>query len=168
MIGISAPDSFARPEDTAQYAAGDLIANSVTAGSVVPMEFSCGCVGRGRATVKRARLLKSGTTVTAASFILHLFGGSSAPTVANGDNGAFTPVSCADYLGPVPIDMSSGAVVGSSDAVKFGAPSPEVNFDVAKAATANRKLYGLLAAAGTYTPESAETFEVVLEFSVED
>jgi hypothetical protein len=166
MIGISAPVTFTRPSDTTQYAAGDLVANDVDAGDVTPMTFNCGSVGRGRATVKRARLLKTGTGITAASFILHLFG--TLPTVANGDNGAFTPVSVASYLGPIPIDMSSGAVIGSSDAVKFGAPSPEINFDVTKAASANRKLYGLLAAAGTYTPESAEVFELQLEFSVED
>jgi hypothetical protein len=32
--------SFTRPADTNAYAAGDLVANSVTAGSVIPMTFA--------------------------------------------------------------------------------------------------------------------------------
>lgn len=166
MIGISNTATFTRPNDTNQYASGDLVANDVDAADVLPMRFSCGMMGRARCTIKRARVHKSGTTVTAASFILHLF--ETLPAVANGDNGAFQPTIVTNYLGAIPVDLSSGAAVGSAGAAKHGAPAADINFDVGRENPANRELFGLLAAAGTYTPAASEVFSVTLEYAIQD
>jgi hypothetical protein len=66
--------TFTRPADTNVYASGDLVANSTTAGSVAPMAFTIGrdALGKG-GMVRRVRLRKSGTSITNASFRLHLY-----------------------------------------------------------------------------------------------
>ena len=87
----SASDSFDRPADTNNYADNDLVANSVTAGSVTPLEFAIG-TGDGRGIeIVGATLQKSGTAVTGATFEMYLF--EQEPTTAVGDNVAFTSAS---------------------------------------------------------------------------
>jgi hypothetical protein len=94
--------SFMRPNDTTAYASGDLVANSTTAGSVVPMSFPLGGNSMpGTTRVARVRLSKSGTTATNASFRVHLYGAS--PVVANGDNGAWSTDQAANYLGAIDV-----------------------------------------------------------------
>jgi hypothetical protein len=80
--------SFARPNDTTAYGVGDLVANSTTAGSVVPMQIPLGNqFPNGMTRLTRARLIKSGTGVANASFRIHLY--ETQPTPANGDNAAW-------------------------------------------------------------------------------
>lgn len=94
--------SFTRPADTIAYAAGDLIANSTTGGSVVPMAFPLtGLSGTGQTIILRTRLSKTNTSPTNASFRLHLY--EAAPVVANGDNGAWSTSRAANYLGNIDI-----------------------------------------------------------------
>jgi acetyl-CoA acetyltransferase len=68
--------TITRPADTTAYAAGDLVANSTTAGSVTPFIFDLS-LGRGLAisSIQRVRLFKSAASATLAQFILHLFAG---------------------------------------------------------------------------------------------
>ena len=151
--------NFTRPADTTQYAAADLVANSTTAGSVVPMSWTATRVAAGSGSIRRARLKKSGTTITAASFRLHLYAAS--PTIANGDNGAWSTTQ-STYLGSVDLDMSGTAGrVFSDGAEVIAAPNhgTEINFVLASGST----IYGLLVAVGTYTPASAEVFTCELE-----
>ena len=158
MNVIAPRSSFTRPANTTQYAAGDLVANSATAGSVTPLEFSLNGVGRS-GMIRRARIYKSATSATAASFTLHLF--DSAPTVANGDNGAFSvSANLNTWLGSIALDMSSGAEAGAS--VGLVDVSANVEIGVSKPAMSG-VVYGLLEAVGTYTPASAESFTVWLE-----
>src|SRR5436305_14342879 len=94
--------SFTRPNDTTAYASGDLVANSTTAGSVAPLAFPLGnSYGVGQFRMVRARLTKSGTGVTNASFRVHLYGAQ--PTPANGDNGAWSTDQAANWLGNIDI-----------------------------------------------------------------
>lgn len=152
----SAAPMFTRPADTTPYASGDLVANSVTAGSVVPLAFSM--VGRG-GYVKRVRVKKSGTGVTNAAFRLHLY--TASPVPANGDNGAWSTTKAANYLGSVDVTVDKAFTDG---AVGVGSPTvgAEVPFNLA-ALPSGRTLYGLLEARGAYTPASGETFDVSLE-----
>jgi hypothetical protein len=149
-----AATQFARPGDTTAYALADLVANSTTAGSVVPLSFAVGrsALGKG-GMIRRGRIKKSGTSITNASFRLHLY--ASSPTPANGDNGAWSTNKAADYLGAIDITVDRAFTDG---AVGVGAPNTgaEINF------TANT-IYGLLEARGGYTPGNAETFDVELE-----
>ena len=68
--------SFARPGDTTAYTIGDLVANSTTTQSVVPMDFNIGRGASGVATtgmIRRARVRKTGKSTTSAQFRLHLW-----------------------------------------------------------------------------------------------
>jgi hypothetical protein len=147
--------SFTRPADTTAYASGDIVANSTTAGSVVPLNFANCSLGIGRAMqVRRVRIGKSGVGVTNASFRLHLF--NVLPTVSSGDNAAISiATGMAKYLGSV--DVTVGQAFGDGAA---GQAVTEVNCHPVGSAS---NLYGLLEARGAYTPGSAEVFTIYLE-----
>jgi len=146
--------SFTRPADTIAYASGDLVANSTTAGSVVPMTFA---IGRNAGTlggmIRRIRLRKTGTSTTNAQFRLHLY--SSSPTPSNGDNGAWLTDQAANYVGAIDVTCDK---VFTDGAAGNGVPvvGSEINFTAAT-------YYGLLEARAGYTPASGETFNVLLE-----
>lgn len=155
MIVISSY-SFNKVSGTTAYDANDLIANHATAGSVVPMSFGLKGIG-GSGIIRGLRLFKSGTATTQASFKVHLF--ESAPTPANGDNGAFGIATADGYLDGVAVDMTSGAQAGTAGLYeRIGGLA--IGFSIP---TINSKLYGLLQAIGTYTPTSSETFKITLE-----
>ena len=157
-VGVTAKVSstFTRPADTTAYASGDLVANSTTAGSVTPMSFAIARVAAGTGMIRRCRLSKTGTSITNASFRLHLY--TVSPTVTNGDNGVWLSTQSATYMGS--LDMSS-AKAFSDGAGTTGTPSDgsEINF----ALPSGQTVYGLLEARGAYTPASAESFTVELE-----
>lgn len=140
--------SFTRPADTTAYAANDLVANSTTAGSVVPLTF---VLPAGASKLTRVKLHKTGATATNASFTLHLFEDS--PTVTNGDNGAFSSTE-ADKVGTVALDATGSQ---SSDDT-----SVSVTTDIVLTPDVDRYVYGLLEAEAAYTPESAEVFTITL------
>lgn len=158
-MNIIAPqDTFARPGDTTSYTAGDLIANSTTAGSVTPLKFSLHGVGRS-GIIRRVRVYKSTNTTTAASFTLHLFDAS--PTVSNGDNAAFAVATNLDkWLGSVALDMSSGAEAGASAGCVDVSAALEIPL---YKPNAGGVIYGLLEAVGGYAPGNAETFTIHVE-----
>jgi hypothetical protein len=148
--------TLTRPADTNVYASGDLVANSTTAGSVTPMQFSVARVAGGSGMIRRVRLRKSGTSITNASFRLHLY--SASPTVTNGDNGVWLSDQAATYLGGLDVTLDRAF---SDGAAGNGLPisGSEINFDLA----AGLVVYGLLEARGAYTPISAEVFIASLE-----
>jgi hypothetical protein len=106
------------------------------------------------------RLSKSTTSTTNASFRVHFF--KSSPTVANGDNGAFSAnLIAAIHIGFVDVDMTSIGVVGSDGAKGEAAPARSVIlFDCTAQA-----LYALIEARGAYTPGNAETFTLAVEIA---
>lgn len=153
--------TFTRPADTTQYAAGDLIANNTSNASVTPMAFPLiGNNNPGQTRITRARLSKSATSVTSASFRLHLY--QSLPAVANGDNGAFSSTKAADYLGFINLDLTTAPGAKFSDGAAGNGAATAGSELLIKMATLTT-LYGLLEAVGTYTPASAEVFTVTLE-----
>jgi hypothetical protein len=142
-----------RPADTTAYASGDLVANSTTAGSVTPMSFT---VSRGTATggmVRRCRIRTSSTSITNATFRLHLYAAS--PTCTNGDNGAWLTDNATNYVGSLDVTIDKAF---SDGAAGNGVPSVgnEINFT-------STTYYGLLEARAAYTPTSGEVFTVELE-----
>lgn len=146
--------SFTRPADTTAYAANDLVANSTTAGSVVPLEMTNNTF-LGGAYIRRARLYKSGTSVTNTSFRVHIY--KSSPTPANGDNGAFSTNNVADYLGALDVTIDRAFTDGS-----FGVALPmignEINFT-----DSTDDIFALIEAKAAYTPASGEVFTLTLE-----
>jgi hypothetical protein len=161
IANISA--SFIRPADTNAYTAGDLVANSTTAGSVTPLSFaSVVRTAAGAASVVKCRMSKTGTGVTGASFRLHLF--SASPTVTNGDNGAFLSTQAATYLGAFDFSVSNMKVfsdgVACNGVTQTGYP---VTVDLPSGST----VYGLVEALAGYNPASGETFTFTLEVEQE-
>jgi hypothetical protein len=149
--------SFTRPADTTAYAIGDLVANSVTAGSVVPLTFTLGnSFGVASFRLTRARLSKTGTTATNANFRLHLY--QSAPVPANGDNGAWSTSQGANWLGNIDITSMLAFTDGCCGTGSAAAGS-EMFIRTASGGT----VFGLLEAKAAYTPASGEVFTVTLE-----
>lgn len=148
---------FTRPADTTAYASGDLVANNVTAGSVVPISLAAARVNAGIVGIRRVRLKKSGTSVTNATFRVHLFGALPVPAV--GDNTAISTTGAGAYLGACDIASMQAFTDGA-----VGVAVPLVGVDIMGAAGAGVKtLYALLEARGAYTPASAETFTLTAE-----
>lgn len=142
---------FARPADTTAYASGDIVANSTTAGSVVPVAFADATAGPGfPAIIKRIQLLKSAASATNATFRVHLF--TVAPTVTSGDNAAIViATGAAGYLGQFDIASMQTFTDGAA------------GFIAADVVIRKQTIYALLEARGAYTPASAETFTLSLE-----
>lgn len=154
---VVSANAFTRPNDTTQYGIGDLVANSVTAGSVVPVSFANAVRAAGEVSrLERIRIRKTGTSTTNAQFRVHLF--SASPTVVNGDNGVFTPSSVAGWIG------SLDAVVdraGSDGAI--GAGVPVIGSSITFTIPAGTTLFALLEARAAYTPAAQEQFTLVAE-----
>ena len=160
-VRISA--NFTRPSDTTAYAVGDLVANSTTSGSVVPLSFANAVRSAGDCVrIERVRIEKSGTSLTNASFRLHLFEASPTPTV--GDNGVFNNAgvlatnNVLNHAGTFPVTMIWS---GSDGAMGIGVPTTGAGATVSP--TSGTTIYGLLEVTGAYTPASGEVFYVVLE-----
>lgn len=148
--------SFGRPADTIAYAFGDLVANSTTAGSVVPMPF---VLGMSKGLIRSAKFKTSNATLASgATFRLHLW--SQAPTVTGGDNAAVFATAAglatsAGYLGYVDCTADVWFSDGSEGR---GYPSPDIHFDLGTGST----VYGLLEARGAITPASGATITCTL------
>jgi hypothetical protein len=151
--------NFTRPANTTAYASGQLVANTVTAGSVVPLSWTAARVAAGSFMIRRAKLKKSGTTITNATFRLHFF--ESAPGLTNGDGGTLA-TNENGYLGAIDLDMTgANGHVWLDSATVIGVPNvgSEMNAKLASGQT----IYGLLEARGAYVPVSGETLTVTLE-----
>jgi hypothetical protein len=106
--------------------------------------------------LKRARLFKSGTSITNAAFRIHLF--TAAPVAANGDNGVFSVSQAAAYLGFLDVTTMLAFTDGAA-----GQGLPSLGTDVPLILPSGQIIYALLECRGAYTPVSAETFTVTLE-----
>ena len=151
--------SFTRPSDTNAYASGDLVANSVTAGSVVPMTFTAARDLDMTGMVRRARIkVNDNSAWNGATLRLHLYKGP-AITCANGDNGAWSTTESA-YLGD--IDVTLSLAFSDPFAKGIGVPNQgsEISFSPAPGTTS---IFGLLEARGAVTPGSGDQFTVELE-----
>lgn len=144
--------TFTRPGDTTAYSIGDLVANSVTAGSVVPLKFLMPAV---RNKLYGIKTTKSTATPTNAKFLLHLY--KDIPTPANGDNGAWSTTS-SNWIGSLSVDMSANTFTDTNTASSTNSTTAPLVFS----ADADLFVYGLLTATAAYTPGNAETFSVSL------
>ena len=152
----SISNTITRPADTTAYTSGDLIANSTTAGSVTPFTFY---IPEGRGLkVWRAKLDRSNTSVTNASFRLHLYKDS--PTCANGDNGAWSTTR-SGYINSIDIVGTSPAFTDTASASGVWVNN-SVFAPLMVVTDVDQIVYGLLEARAAYTPASGETFSVTL------
>lgn len=79
--------SFTTPAGTTAYASFNLIANSGSAGSVIPMQLTVARIADATFIARRLRLMTTDTGFAGATVRAHLYKFS--PTVTNGDHGAF-------------------------------------------------------------------------------
>lgn len=150
--------SFTRPANTTAYSSGQLVANSVSAGAVTPLAWTVVRATALNAHITRARLQKSGTSTTNASFTLYLFTASPS-TITNGDGGAFSVSGSAAYVGKIAITVADVFTDGAS-----GAGSSSVGSDIKfQCGAGSTQLFGFLVASAAYTPSSAEAFSITLE-----
>lgn len=158
---VTPTTSTTRPADTTAYAVGDLVANSVTAGSVVALSFtSAGRIASGNGAIVGASIQKSTNVTTNVALRLHLF--TVIPTFTSaGDNSAMATVvvaSAKGYLGYIDVP----AFTGFSD-VAWGSGAPDNARGVIPfVAAATPTIFGILEARGAFTPGNAEVFTVYL------
>lgn len=151
--------AFTRPANTTQYAVGDLLANNVTAGSVVPIALDAARYPGGNGVITAVSLTKSGAVLTDAAFRVHLF--TQAPIVSNGDNGVFAVTNgiAKGYLGSVDVTMIAALGDGAR-----GRTEAKILFDTEKPA---KGIFALIELLDTYTPVSAESFTLALELDLD-
>lgn len=160
MIIIAPRASFTRPANTTAYTAGDLMANSATAGSVVPLKFSLNGVGRS-GMVRRARLHKTTNTTANFDVTLHLF--DAEPTVSNGDNGALAVATNLDsWLGTLTLDATTAGNVEAGASANATVISGAAAIGISKP-VGGGVIYGLIEHTAGYAPGNAEVFTVWLE-----
>ena len=153
---VVAGGTVTRPANTTAYAAGQLVANSTTAGSVT---YPTIAAARGTNIVSvatRSMLKKTGTSLTNAIFRVHFY--NAQPTVSNGDGAAWLTGS-SNYLGFFDITCTQAF---SDAAIGVGIPGSGSMMTFAPT-TGTANLYFLIEARAAYTPISGEVFTVSLE-----
>jgi hypothetical protein len=146
----TATATFTRPADTTAYAANDLVANSTTAGSVVPMTLNFS--HNNGVWFRSAVLRKSAATTTNANFRMWFL--SALPTVTNGDNGAIAGTFLSTVLFD-PIAISTSALLTGGGAL--GAAVSDAGLRELPSTC-----FVLLEATAAYTPGNAEVFTLNL------
>lgn len=151
--------NFTRPSDTNVYASGDLVANNTVANSVTPMQFALSRAAGKGGMIRRLRMRKTGTSITNASFRLHLYsaspvqaGGAGAGT---GDNAVWSTDQAGTYVGSMDVTCDRAFTDGAS-----GNGVPNTGSEIVFTADT---YYGLLEARGAYVPANAEAITLMLE-----
>lgn len=151
-------DTFTRPNDANVYASGDLIANSTTAASVVPLAWVNPFAVAFDIEYVKIRRAVAGVSATNALFRLHLF--SVIPTIATtGDNAVVATVvtDAAGYIGSFENSFSAG-FAGSSSCLMV----PSEGLVKTDLIAGGASIYGLFEARATYTPTASEVWTVYL------
>ena len=179
MLFAIAP-AFTRPNDALAYGNGDLVANDTTAANVVPLDFlndgnfrdtRAGWLRRAMLTIRAA-----GVSITSGTFNLDLY--RFRPTVTNGDNGVYAPLSSPGLQGPGWIARLSGSLVVATANEAYASLTPgagQNQFDIpirldrplrTAADQTSDGLWGLLSAGAAWTPVANAVFNVRCEFDV--
>lgn len=151
--------SFTTTAVTTAWTSNQLIANSATAGSVVPLTFTNAVrVNGGSGSIRRAQIqVASDTGFAGQSLVLALY--TSAPTFANGDRATWLTTD-SGYIGSIAVTLSQHF---SDYEQGIGVPvnGSEINFACAGGTTT---LYGAIISPGTITPQAgSKAINVSLE-----
>ena len=148
--------SVTRPNDTAAYISGDLIANSTTAGQVVPIALAAGRAVGSSGLIRRLSLKVNDSAWANATIRVHLYRDS--PTLANGDNGAWSTTE-SNYLGASDILLDRSF----TDAVKgIGIPNNGSEWSFEPSA-GTRNIFALLESRSAVTPAASKIFTLIAE-----
>lgn len=153
------------PNSTTTYAVGELVANSATAGSVTPLEFTVTGESGGSFLVTGV-VIKSNRTAatTVGNFRLHLY--SAAPTVdTTGDRGVFgdnVNMGSARYLGALDFTMDRRHKDGHG-----GGGQPVTRAYIPVKLASGTSIYGLVEARANYARSqvsgNSEVFTIALD-----
>lgn len=150
--------AFTRPADTTPYAAGDVVADSTSAATIIQFpRIAQNDVGCGM--IQQVRLVTSANVATKPDLQLFLF--DTAPGVVN-DNAAFAPTDAEMLRCVAVIAFPTGSfVVGNAGAGAAGnaicdAQNLMIPFNMLAANT--NALYGVLVVRNAYVPVSGEVF----------
>ncbi len=156
--------SFTRPSDTTQYGVGDGVSDATTTATaatfVIPnMASIAGGFGR----LHSVTLHKSDQDQTGASFNIFFF--TAQPAATGYDDNAALAITDAEWQSCVGFVQVTAAADAAS--VVLGDLYCKSNLDLPyKCAATLRSLYFVVAAAGTYTPASAEVFTLTFGYEV--
>lgn len=153
--------AYTRPADTNAYAAGDVVADSTSAPTILTFPRAVCEVG-GESLIQSATLVTSANVATKPDLQLWLF---DRTVVMDNDNAAFTP-SDAEMLTLLHIiAFPTGAfVVGDAGAGAAGNAvcNAQALWLPIRTAVGDNAIYGILVARNAYVPVSAEVFTVRL------
>lgn len=150
--------AFARPNDTTQYAAGDVVADSSTTGAANILRFlNIARAPGGGGIIQSAIFINSVAAATKPDLELYLF---DQVIPMQSDNVAWNPtdqdmLSC---VGVVPFPVGNFKTAGANGIIF--APGLGMAFSCAQG---SQNLYGVLVARNTYTPTAVEVFELRLQ-----
>ena len=148
-VAVAPSASYTRPADTTAYAAGDAVANSTSAPTVLTFSSAVRANG-GSGIIIGAQLIDNSSPTTPGQFELYLFSATVTPT---NDNAALD-ISAADALklvGVIPFTTNkkfTSSTVYSAMAMGDCAPFGFV------ADAGGTSLFGLLCARNAYSPKS--------------
>jgi hypothetical protein len=155
-------DTLIRPEDTTQYTAGDMVADSTSAPTANVLAGAALANGRG-GTIRAVTLIDSAKLATAGDFEIWFF--DAAYTLAN-DNAAFAPTDAVAKKAQAIVSLpGSGSIVGNAGADAAGNrvyQKTGIDKDF-KCATGSKDLWWALVVRNAYTPVSAEEFTLIVD-----
>lgn len=150
--------SKTRPSDTNAYAAGDVINESTSAGTVYTFT-GCARFTGGSGIISKVMIDDSAYVATTLQAELWLF---NATYTADNDNAVFTPTDAESQtvVARIPVNIAYVGDATSGAGGNVGLESGVVNIPFVCNADAN--LYGVLVARNAYVPVSAEVFNIRL------
>lgn len=152
--------NFTRPNDTTAYTAGDVIADSTTAPTIITLTGAVKTDGES-AMILSATLISSANQATKLDARLWLF--DTAPSSYGVDNAAFTPTDAElrTLLGVIAFpDEAWIAGDSTSGAGGNALCNAQAIWLPIKALSDGNAIYGVLTAASAYTPVAQERFDL--------
>lgn len=163
LVTVSA--SYTRPADTTAYTAGDVVANSTSAATVLTFSGAVKHASHG-GFIRSASIVDSVAAATKPQLDLFLF--NKAPVMQN-DNAAFaaTDAEMLNCVGVITFDGPNKFVVGGANGLIPASFLGTQNQQGFKCAPGDTNLYGVLVARNAYTPTASEAFQVSLDIERE-
>jgi len=156
---VTPSNSFTRPAGTLTYASGQLVANSATAGSVVPLSWATAArVSGGNFYIRRVRMTLSSKSITLTSFRIHFY--TVTPTIANGDGAAWS-TTLANYVCKMDVPVASWEA-GTDVSIGFGLPTSG-DGNECNVVASTQTLLALVEACFAYAAAATETITVIPE-----
>lgn len=143
--------TLTRPADTTQYAIGDALLQSTTAGSCTPLEWTVAIEEGTSIMIRRLKASKTSTILTSALVRMHFF--TSLPTISTGDNAARGNTE-SGWIGSIDVTFDT-AFSDAANGIGIPNQGSEISAILGVGIV---KLYGIPELRGTYTPTSAEVF----------